>query len=69
MGCAQALNLLNDSKDWPMFVTIVSRVRLAVNLTCLDGLKHQSLDDISESFLDTKYEFPTKLWCPTYQPS
>ena len=56
MTPTQALNQLYANPDWPSFLNTASRIQLAVNLICLNDLRHQTLEDLSESFMDTMYE-------------
>lgn len=52
----QALSLLYATKDWSAFLVTASRVRIAVNQQCLEDLRPQNLEEVSESFLDTTYD-------------
>ena len=57
MTPTQALNQLYATPDWPSFLNTARRIQLAVNLQCLEDLKHQTLEDLAESFVDTMYYF------------
>lgn len=53
----EALHKLYASEDWPAFLANASKVRVSVDLQCLQGLRQQTLHEIDESFVDTRYDF------------
>lgn len=55
MTPTQALSLLYATKDWSTFQIAAVRVKLAVNLQCLENLRHQTLEELPESFVDVMY--------------
>lgn len=57
MTPTEALSLLSTTKDWPAFLAVASTVELSVEQLALGDLRHQTLQDLDESFVDAKYDF------------
>ena len=54
MTPTEALSRLSEANSWSDFLAVVRRVESAVEQLALGDLKHQTLQNLDESFVDTK---------------